>query len=93
MTDIEQPATSGAGRVPLPPAVTDEQFAARLREERERKGWSQADVARRMGGPEQGWHPQTVQKIESGHRKVSVGEAKALAGVFETTVDRLTWPG
>ena len=93
MTDAEPPATTSDEPQSLPPAVTDEQFAVRLREERERKHWSQADVARLMGGPERGWHPQTVQKIESGHRKVSVGEAKALAGIFGTTMDRLTWPG
>lgn len=89
MTDAEPPATTQVP--PLAPGVADEQFAVRLREERERKRWSQADVARSMTG--WGWHPQTVQKIEAGHRKVTVGEAKALAQLFGTTVDDLTRPG
>lgn len=44
---------------------------------------------------ERGWpyHPQTMQRIEGGHRKVSVGEAEALARILSTTMERLTWPG
>lgn len=76
-----------------PGGVADERFAVRLREERERKHWSQADVARFMTERGWSWPPQTVQRIEAGHRKVSVGEAKALAEIIGTTVDRLTWPG
>lgn len=91
MTDAEPSATTGTPG--LAPGVADEQFAVRIREERERRKWSQADVARFMTGRGWGWHPQTVQKIEAGHRKVTVGEGKALAEIFETTVDRLTWPG
>lgn len=93
MTDAEPPATANDGTPPLPPGIADENFATRIREERERKRWSQADVARFMAERGWPWHPQTVQKIENGHRKVTVGEAKALAEIFKTTVDRLTWPG
>ena len=93
MTDTEPSATAEGGPPPMPPGVADEQFAVRLREERERRHWSQADIARIMAGRGWRWHTQTVQKIEAGHRKVPVGEAKALAEIFGTTVDRLTWPG
>ena len=42
-----------------------------------------------------GWayYPQTMQRVEAGHRKVSVGEAEALARILHTTMERLTWPG
>jgi len=83
------------GPVPpsLPAGLADERFAANVRDLRESQGKSQADVARLMA--EHGWpyHPQTVQRIEAGHRKVSVGEAEALARILGTTVDRLTFPG
>ena len=39
------------------------------------------------------YYQQTVRRIEEGRRKVSVGEAKALAEILGTTMDRLTWPG
>jgi transcriptional regulator with XRE-family HTH domain len=60
---------------------------------REKQGMSQTDVARLMAEYGWKWHPQTVQKVEAGHRKVSVGEAEALAKIFGTIIDRLTWPG
>ena len=93
MTDTELSATAGNGPPPMPAGLADEQFAANVREERERKGLSQADVADRMRERGWSWHPQTVQKIEAGHRKVSVGEGEALGRIFGTTIDRLTWPG
>ena len=83
----------GSGPPPMPAGLADERFAANVREMRERQGISQADIAKAMR--ERGWafHPQTVQRIEAGHRKVSVGEAEAIAAILGTTVDRLTWPG
>ena len=78
----------------LPPAgVADERFAVNVRENRERQKLSQADIARRMTEAGWSWHPQTVQRIEAGHRKVTVGEAQALGQILGETVDRLTWPG
>lgn len=92
MTDTEPSATTG-GPPPLPAGVADERFAVNVRETRERQGMSQAEVARQMAGRGWSWHPQTVQKVEGGHRKVSVGEAEALSRILGTTIDRLTWPG
>ena len=94
MTDTQPSSSDGeGGPPPLPAGLADERFAVRIREERERRHWSQAEVAKQM--TERGWpyHPQTVQRNEAGHRKVTVGEGKALAEIFGTTVDRLTWPG
>lgn len=93
MTDTEPSATTEGEPPPMPAGLADEQFATNIREERERQGLSQADVAERMRKRGWSWHPQTVQKIESGNRKVTVGEGKALAEVVGSTVDRLTWPG
>lgn len=73
--------------------AADEYFAANVREARERTGMSQSELAKQMA--DRGWryYPQTVQRIEAGERKVSVGEGKSLAEILHTTVDRLTWPG
>ncbi len=53
---------------------------------------SQADLAGKM--TELGWHyyAQTVHRVESGQRKVPVGEAVALAEVLGTSLTRLTQP-
>src|SRR5215469_1645268 len=93
MTDTQPPATTEGGPPGLPAGVADERFAVNVRDERERRKLSQAEVARQMAVAGWAWHPQTQQKIEAGHRKVSVGEAEALAHILGTTVDRLTWPG
>ena len=64
-TDTEAPDEDAeAGPPPLPAGLADERFAANIRDERERQGKSQADIARLMR--ERGWsyHPQTVQRIE-----------------------------
>lgn len=93
MTDTEPSATTEGGPPPTPAGLADERCAANIRERREDREWSQADLARQMS--ERGWsfHPQTVQRIEAGHRKVSVGEAVALAEILGTSVEWLTWPG
>lgn len=93
MTDTGPPATTGNGRPSMPAGLADEQFAVNIRETRERKGMSQADLADQMRERGWRWHPQTVQKVEAGHRNVRVGEAEALARIFGTTMERLTWPG
>jgi transcriptional regulator with XRE-family HTH domain len=76
-----------------PAGVADERFAANIREERERRKLSQGELARRMAERGYPYYQQTIRRIEEGHRKVSVGEGKALAEILHTTVDRLTWPG
>lgn len=72
--------------------VIDEWVAWNIRIRRENLGWSQADLAGKMAALGWKYHPQTVHRIESGQRKVTIGEAEALARIFSTTVDRLTWP-
>lgn len=77
----------------MPAGLADEQFAVNVREERERKGMSQGALAGQMQERGWSWWAQTVQKVEGGQRHVRVGEAEALARIFGTTMERLTWPG
>ncbi len=72
--------------------VIDEWVAWNIRIRREGLGLSQADLAKAMADLGWKYHPQTVHRIESGQRKVTIGEAEALARIFSTTVDTLTWP-
>jgi transcriptional regulator with XRE-family HTH domain len=65
-------------------------FRERVRRERERRGWSQADLAKQLSS--KGIHsiyPTTVAKIEAGDRAVRIDEATALAGIFDVSVDAL----
>jgi transcriptional regulator with XRE-family HTH domain len=77
---------------PIAPGVIDEWVAWNVRMHRENRGWSQADLAEKMAALGWKYHPQTVHRVESGQRKVTIGEAEALARLFSTTVDALTWP-
>jgi transcriptional regulator with XRE-family HTH domain len=76
-----------------PAGLADERFATNIREERGRQKLSQGELARRMAERGFPYYQQTIRRIEEGRRKVSVGEAKALADILETTMERLTWPG
>jgi transcriptional regulator with XRE-family HTH domain len=80
------------GPPPEPAGMADELFAAGVREQRERLKMSQGELARRMDARGFPYYQQTVRRIEDGRRKVSVGEAKALAQILDTTMDQLTWP-
>lgn len=65
-------------------------FRERVRAERERRGWSQAELANLLhdnGLP----HivSSMVAKIETGNRGVRLDEAHVLAGLLETSVDAL----
>lgn len=72
--------------------VIDEWVAWNIRIRREGLGLSQADLAKVMADLGWKWHPQTVHRVESGQRKVTIGEAEALARLLGITVDALTWP-
>src|SRR6516164_3759995 len=83
---------NGQAPRPEPAGLADERFAANIREERERRKLSQGELARRMAERGYPYYQQTIRRIEEGRRKVSVGEAKALAEILGTTMDRLTLP-
>ncbi|MEF2977275.1 helix-turn-helix transcriptional regulator [Subtercola sp. YIM 133946] len=67
----------------------DDAFAVTFRRARERKGLTQEDVARHMTMRGYDFHQQTVYKIESGKRKVTVGEGVALAELVHIPVESL----
>lgn len=77
-----QPAERGWMLGQIAGNLADGYFAENIRSAREDRGLSQADLAHLMS--EQGWpyYPQTVHRLETGRRKVSVGEAACLAKVL-----------
>jgi DNA-binding transcriptional MerR regulator len=83
--DDERPDADPAG-------VVDQLFAIQVRETRERMRLSQGELARQMSARGFPYYQQTVRRVEDSQRKVSVGEAKALAEILGTTIDRLTEP-
>lgn len=60
-----------------------------IRRARKAKGLSQADVARHLG---EGYHQQTIAKMERGRRNIGVNEIVALAGIFDIPVGDLLPP-
>lgn len=58
---------------------------------REKKGWSQGELARYLGDTgTEGFHQTTISRIEKGERPVRLGEARAIARVFGSTVEQMT---
>lgn len=93
MPDIPgEPAQANDNPPQAAAGAIDEWVAWNIRIRRDGLGLSQADLAKVMADLGWKWHPQTVHRVESGQRKVTIGEAEALARVFGTTVDTLTWP-
>jgi transcriptional regulator with XRE-family HTH domain len=71
-------------------SAIENRFRERVKKERDRRGWSQADVAKMLGDKGiKGIYPTTVAKIESGERAVRIDEATALADLFEVPLDAL----
>jgi transcriptional regulator with XRE-family HTH domain len=71
-------------------SAIENRFRERVKKERDRRDWSQADVAKMLGDKGiKGIYPTTVAKIESGERAVRIDEATALADLFEVPLDAL----
>ncbi|HME15760.1 MAG TPA: helix-turn-helix transcriptional regulator [Mycobacterium sp.] len=65
-------------------------FRERVKRERDRRGWSQADLSKLLQGRGlEHIYSTTVAKIESGERAVRIDEATAIADLFEVSVDVL----
>lgn len=74
-------------------AHDDTRFAESIKRLREERGWSQGELARQLlAVGMEGFHQTTVSRIEKGERPVRLGEARALARVFDTSVDRMVAP-
>lgn len=71
-------------------SAVETSFRKRMKHERDRRDWSQADLSKLLQrrGLEH-IYPTTVAKIESGERAVRIDEATAIADLFEVSVDVL----
>lgn len=69
--------------------TTEQRIAANLKAIREDVGMSQEQVATAMSERGYSWHQATVYKVENGGRQVQLGEADALAKVFDVPLDRM----
>lgn len=69
--------------------TSDDVFASSFRVARTQRGLSQADVTLGMIAQGFDWNQTTVSKVERGQRRVTVGEAVALAKMVDSTVDHL----
>lgn len=68
-------------------------FIRSMKQLREDRNWTQADLAKRM--TDSGWsgiYQTTISRIESGDRPVRIGEARGIARVFEVTVGMMIAP-
>src|SRR5690348_16512400 len=71
-------------------SAVEARFRGRVKKQRDRRGWSQADMAKMLGDKGiKGIYPSTIAKIESGERAVRIDEAAALADLFEVSLDAL----
>lgn len=92
-SEHEKAEETEGGPPPIRAGVEDGWLAANVREMRGSLGLSQGEIARRMSDLGWPWYQQTVRRIEDGTRKAGAGEAKALARILGTSVDRLMMPG
>ena len=69
----------------------ESQFGQRVRAEREARGWSQEELARRLTAKGLPIHPTTVSKMEwdGKPRAVRIAEVIALAELFRVSTDEL----
>lgn len=71
-------------------SALENRFRRRIKEERERRGWSQTELLKRLES--KGIHfsyPSVIAKIEAGERGVGIDEAAAMASLFGVSVDSL----
>lgn len=92
-TEVRNTGTVPKRTAPRPPGP-DEWAAERIRHERELRGWSTSELARRVTEAGVPLRQQQVWQIESGEppRKLSVGEASTFAAIFGLTISDLLTP-
>lgn len=66
-----------------------ETIGSAVRSHRERRGMSQAELARRMKNQGYSWYPATVARTETGERPLRLDEALSLAGILGVTIQAL----
>lgn len=67
----------------------EDRFRQRLRSERGRRGWSQAQLALAAERKGVNLYPSTIAKIESGDRAVRLDELNAFADLFGLSIEAL----
>ena len=73
-----------------PPNSDEERFRLNMRLYRDRNGWSQGELSRRLLNA--GWtifHQTTVSRIEAGERPIKLGEARAITAVLGATLEQM----
>jgi FtsZ-interacting cell division protein YlmF len=90
--DDEEPRLGLVSGEESPSELTEQRFAANLRALREISGVSQVSLAQEMANRGWPWRQQTVTRVENGQRMVRLGEARAVAEILKTSIDRLTQP-
>lgn len=86
-----EPQCMGADEGVWMPDDDDARFAENVKLERERLGWSQGELARRLReeGGLSNFHQTTVSRVEKGERPVRLAEARAIAQVLGSRVSLL----
>jgi transcriptional regulator with XRE-family HTH domain len=64
-------------------------FSKALKDQRDRREWSQAQLAKMLANKDIHMHWTTIAKIEKGERSVRIDEAAAIADLFDVSVDTL----
>lgn len=84
-------ATGRPLRLTIPPLPETEEgrLAGRIRQLRVERGWSQADLAKRMSQLGPAWHQTTVAKTERAERELKYSEVRALAEALSIPLERL----
>jgi transcriptional regulator with XRE-family HTH domain len=71
----------------------EDQFGLRLRHERTRRGWTQAQVAERLAAGGVVLHPSAIAKMETRDaerpRMITLNEAMAVARIFDLSIDQM----
>lgn len=70
---------------------TDARLGLNVRTLRERRGMSGEALAQAMRDRGHRWHQNTVVRVEAGTQGVKFAEARDLAEILATSLDRLTW--
>lgn len=71
-------------------SVAQNHFRKKARKARQQRGWSQADLAKRLTDMGiDSMYATTVAKIEAGDREIKLDEAAAMADLFDMSLDEL----
>ncbi|MDK4328411.1 helix-turn-helix transcriptional regulator [Corynebacterium pseudodiphtheriticum] len=67
-------------------------FIERMIELRQKRGWSQNEMARQVSSAGLSWKQPTVARVEEGSRPLRFTEALIIAKIFNQTIDKMAKP-